>query len=82
MKKYIFITAVAIVSTLVYIKSNQGNNALLKSINMSAIEAIAGCEVQSNSNLNQGYCIRGYNSTEDQCMEKGPENAVRCSGTI
>ena len=81
MKKCILIIAIAIISTLAYIRSNQDNN-VLRNIDISSVEAIAGCEVESNSNLNQGYCIKGYNSTEDQCMEKGPGDAVRCSGTI
>lgn len=81
MKKSILIIAVAAIATFVYLKASTESN-IVEVFDLSAVEAVAGCEAKSDPNLNQGYCIKEYNSVDDRCMDDGPEDAVRCSGSI
>ncbi|MCD8044711.1 MAG: NVEALA domain-containing protein [Tannerellaceae bacterium] len=52
----------------------------VSSLLLQDIEALAGCEVSSDSSQNQGYCVRNYGGSGDSCVSNGDGGSVRCSG--
>ena len=81
MKKVIKITFVAAFAAIAgySVYMNQAENTHYNWFSTD-VEAIAGCEVSSNSSNNRGSCIREYNGSGDACVENSSSGAVRCSG--
>lgn len=55
----------------------------VRSITLTEVEAIAACEVSSNSSTNNGVCLGDVNNGNDYCVTGTIwSSAPKCSATI
>lgn len=53
-------------------------------VELSDVEALAGCEVSSNSSSNTGICCKDVNTSREYCVTSSSQwgGGPKCSGTI
>ena len=49
-------------------------------VDLTNVEALSICEVASNNELNNGFCVKEYGSDRDVCVGVGTSASPRCSG--
>ena len=83
MKKIILsvaFVATAAIAGVNYLHSQK--NVEISDLTIENVEALAGCEVSSQTLLNKGVCVKKVNSSEDVCVESSSMSGSACSGTI
>lgn len=65
---------------IAYHVSDKQGNTIATFVSIDEVEAIAGCEVSSNSSLNIGVCKKDVNSSNEYCVTGN--GGSQCSGTV
>jgi hypothetical protein len=80
MKKYVYSMVALIIVVITICNMSLSKTKSFTYTSILDIEAVSGCEVDSDASKNKGYCIKKYKSTEDVCVSESCSGAVRCSG--
>lgn len=81
-KKITFVLIAFAVTAIAGVNIHQNKEIKAVNITISSIEAIAACEVSSDSSKNTGNCVKEMGTNKDTCVSATVIWAVDCSGNI